>query len=60
MATGVSDSQSIDVWHRHLGHPTSKSMEMLQIYGFNRHVFYNKVCDVCIRTKHSRDSFSLS
>lgn len=30
-----SDALSIDVWHRRLGHPSSKALEMLQFSEFS-------------------------
>ena len=52
--------QLVDVWHRPLGHPASKTMEMLKLSNSSSSSFDSKSCDVSIRAKQTRDSFSLS
>lgn len=52
-----SDSQSIEVWHCHLGHPSSKALEMLQLSDLSSSSFNSKACEICIRAKQTRYSF---
>jgi len=54
------DSTPIDVWHRRLGHPSSKAMEMLKFSDFSSSGFDSKDCEICISAKQTRDSFPLS
>jgi len=50
----------IGCWHCRLGHPPSKTMEMLTFSNSNKSSFDSKSCDICIRAKQTRDSFPLS
>lgn len=54
------NSSSIDVWHRRLGHPSSKALEMLKFSDFSSCKFDSKQCEICISAKQTRDSFPLS
>ena len=56
---GSLDS-SADVSQRCLGHPSSKTMEMLQFSDFSKFGFNSKTYDICIRAKQTHDSFSTS
>ncbi|XP_019085390.1 PREDICTED: uncharacterized protein LOC109126341 [Camelina sativa] len=60
--TRALDHQPKDVWHRRLGHPSSTTMELMQFSdsSSSSNVFDSKTCDVCIRSKQTRDSFPLS
>lgn len=61
LVTGCTDQFSRDVWHRRLGHPSLKVVDKLPISGFSSSSgLGNKACDICIRAKHSRDSFPVS
>ncbi|KAG7585027.1 GAG-pre-integrase domain [Arabidopsis thaliana x Arabidopsis arenosa] len=54
------ESLPADVWHRRLGHPSSKALEMLNFSKFSSGSFDSKACDICIHAKQTRDSFPLS
>ncbi|KAG7598819.1 F-box associated interaction domain [Arabidopsis suecica] len=60
MMIHAMDVQSVDVWHCRLGHPASKTMEMLKLSNSSSSSFDSKSCDVCIRAKQTRDAFPLS
>lgn len=47
----------MDKWHHRLDHPASNAMEMLKLFELSSSSCFNsKSCDVCIRSKHTRDS----
>ncbi|KAJ8644904.1 hypothetical protein MRB53_006652 [Persea americana] len=57
-ASGVA---SFDLWHRRMGHPSNKVVGMLSdVVGHHIGVSGNKICDVCVRAKQTRESFLLS
>lgn len=49
-----------EIWHRRLGHPSSKTLEKMAISDLSSSAFDSKICDICIRAKKTRDSFSSS
>ncbi|GJT43032.1 retrovirus-related pol polyprotein from transposon TNT 1-94 [Tanacetum coccineum] len=52
---------SFDLWHKRLGHPSAKIAELLPDVGSrSTSNLVNKVCDVCLRAKQSRDHFPIS
>ena len=55
-----ADISSSKLWHSRLGHPSSKSLELLHFYDFSTGVFDSKTCEVCIHAKQTRESFLLS
>lgn len=59
-AVQQSSSLTITDWHRRLGHPSSKALELLKLSDFSSSVFESKKSDVCLRAKQARDSFPLS
>ncbi|CAH9129000.1 unnamed protein product [Cuscuta epithymum] len=60
-AYAVGSSDSGDLWHSRLGHP---SLKVLRSLGYLNKVLLNsvqnKVCDACMRGKQTRDSFIVS
>lgn len=58
---GVPAGNDFDLWHRRLGHPSCKVVELIPNVGSSRsNALCNKTCDVCLRAKQCRESFSLS
>jgi len=56
-----STSISHEVWHKRLGHPSNKVIDMMFNSDFDRiNKSYNQVCDIFLRAKHSRESFPIS
>ncbi|CAA7029625.1 unnamed protein product [Microthlaspi erraticum] len=53
---------SYDIWHKRLGHPSSKVMDLLSFSssGFDKHSFLSKTCETCLSAKQTRDVFSTS
>lgn len=51
---GVS---AFDMWHRRMGHPLSKVVELLPYIDVTRNKGSIKSCDVCFRAKQCRDVF---
>jgi len=54
-----SDAQPLEFWHKRLGHPSSKALNLLE-FSSSSSSFDSHTCEICIRAKHSRDSFPLS
>lgn len=54
-----TSSHSMELWHCHLGPPSSKALEMLQISDSSNGAFDSKTYDICIRAKQTRDPFPL-
>ena len=52
-------SSTLDLWHKRMGHPSEKVVKLLPPVSSCRGSL-NKVCDVCLRAKHSRNTFTLS
>lgn len=56
----VNHSDSTELWHRRLGHPSYQVFRYLPfIKDYHKHLSH-KSCDVCFRAKQTRESFSLS
>ncbi|KAG7599411.1 Reverse transcriptase RNA-dependent DNA polymerase [Arabidopsis suecica] len=51
--------QPLELWHKRLGHPSSTILNLLQLSSSSSS-FDSHSCEICIRAKHSRDSFPLS
>ncbi|CAH9100668.1 unnamed protein product [Cuscuta europaea] len=60
-AHAVESSDSGDLWHSRLGHPSIKVMRLL---GYSNKTLLdsvgNKICDACMRGKQTRDKFVVS
>lgn len=64
-AGNVVQLQKRGLWHRRLGHPSSKVLSFLSgVSGVNvhsrEHGVLESVCDVCLRAKQTRETFSTS
>nr|KYP64905.1 Retrovirus-related Pol polyprotein from transposon TNT 1-94 [Cajanus cajan] len=56
-----SDGNVFDLWHKRLGHPSPKVVELIPNIGSSRSdALCNKACDVCLRAKQCRESFPIS
>ncbi|XP_021756883.1 uncharacterized protein LOC110721955 [Chenopodium quinoa] len=58
-AVSIEDSSNLKLWHRRLGHPSEKVVKLLPFLS-NSRGHLNKDCEVCHRSKHTRDKFPLS
>ena len=57
----ISGESIFDLWHKWLGQPSSKVVELVLNVGFSKNnSLCNKVYDVCLKVKQSRDSFPIS
>lgn len=54
----LSVNVSSEVWHQRMGHPSDKVVRSLPFID-SRHVM-SKACDVCHKSKQTRDSFPVS
>ncbi|XP_021757931.1 uncharacterized protein LOC110722967 [Chenopodium quinoa] len=55
----ISVEDTLKLWHKRLGHPSEKVVKLLPfLSNFSGHL--NKNCEVCHRSKHTRDKFPLS
>ena len=55
----MNGAASFKLWHRRMGHPSSKVLGLiLEVVCNNKNE--NKVCDVCFRAKQTREMFSSS
>ncbi|CAH9093344.1 unnamed protein product [Cuscuta epithymum] len=60
-AYAVGSSDSGDLWHSRLGHPSIKVLRSLgHLNKMSLNSVQNKVCDACMRGKQTRDSFIVS
>ncbi|XP_074270840.1 uncharacterized protein LOC141594747 [Silene latifolia] len=56
-------SNSFDLWHRRLGHPSSNISCFLSFLNKNSRTcddFHSKHCDICLRAKQTPEHFNLS
>ncbi|CAA7037263.1 unnamed protein product [Microthlaspi erraticum] len=57
-ANKTTISGSCDLWHRRLGHPSSRVLSYLSSdLEFEKHVDSKPVCEICLRAKQTRDCF---
>lgn len=56
-AVKTSDEVSYDLWHHRLGHPSATVISLISDVISSNNL--NKACEICIRAKQTRDSFSL-
>lgn len=60
-AMQINGRSSFDLWHKRLGHPSFRVVEMFPNVGSSKNsTLSNKVCEVCLRAKQCRDSFPTS
>lgn len=63
MMASTSNSKSLELWHKRLGHTNSRNMSMIQ-NGIGTGVKFNgnpeTFCETCVRGKHSRLPFKQS
>lgn len=51
-------SGSCDLWHRRLGHPSSRVLSYLSSYlDFSKQIESNTHCDICLRAKQTCECF---
>lgn len=57
---GFSNSKKEDfnLWHRRLGHPSRKAMNLFSEFLFNNAA--NRICEICSRAKQTRKPFPIS
>ncbi|KAG7539387.1 Reverse transcriptase RNA-dependent DNA polymerase [Arabidopsis suecica] len=53
-------SPSTELWHRRLGHASSKALKLLPFSDIASSAFDSKTCEICIQAKQTRDPFPLS
>jgi len=52
---------SFDLWHKRLGHPSSRVLSLVPLAGsIKNSCLDNKCCEICLRAKQSRASFPIS
>lgn len=54
----TNNEKSFNLWHMRLGHPSSKVLELILNVGTSK--ISNKICDVCLRAKQTREIFFAS
>lgn len=55
----VGAKESLELWHKRLGHASEKRIRQLPVVGSSDGVDFS-VCDICFRAKQCRTEFSLS
>jgi len=61
MACKTDGMNSMELWHKRMGHPSIKIIQMIP--GISKHGSsseFNKVCDICFRAKQTREKFAVS
>lgn len=57
----MSVTTSWELWHKRMGHPSSKNVSLLPDVRIDKNKgLENKSCDVCFRAKQCREVFPLS
>ncbi|GKC91697.1 retrovirus-related pol polyprotein from transposon TNT 1-94, partial [Tanacetum coccineum] len=59
----ISGIGNYDLWHQRMGHPSSKIIDLLPKFNnctSTDNSLKNKACDICFRSKQTRESFTLS
>lgn len=59
-ACKTSGAGSCELWHRRMGHPTSKIVGMLPEVSDRETVSKIERCEICFRTKQTKETFLLS
>lgn len=47
-------TSSVDLWHKRLGHAFVSKLKHVSILGKFSSILENKVCDSCVKAKHTR------
>ncbi|XP_074264291.1 uncharacterized protein LOC141586820 [Silene latifolia] len=56
----VKGLDSVELWHRRLGHPSTSISRFLPCLSSTNKSFHSKHCKICLRAKQTREPFSLS
>ena len=61
VAMNNNDESTFQLWHKRLGHPSYKVVDLILNASSNKNNnLCNKIYDVCLRAKQSKDSFLVS
>lgn len=57
----ISHENQLDLWHKRMGHPSFKVVQLIpNAHGIRRSEYLSKGCDVCERAKQTKEKFPLS